>query len=234
MTEPMEYKLFWYPGSCARMSFVALEEIGAPWELNVVDRIADEPSYRDVNPKGKVPALVAEGRTFTENPALLTFLARRHPEARLLPAPESSAGQEALELMSWFAAGVHPAITRQRIPQLFCDDPGSFESISARARALLEESFGLIERRLGNGPWILGEEWTIVDVYVLWLWFRATGSGMDGAPYPNCIDHAGRCQERPSVATALDREELEFRRLREDGKIPDSIPDFQAGRAPIF
>jgi glutathione S-transferase len=234
MTDSSEYRLFWYPGSCARMSFVALEEIGAPWELNVVDRIANEPSYREVNPKGKVPALVAEGRTFTENPAILTYLARRHPEARLLPAPDSLASQEALELMSWFSAGIHPAITRFRLPQLFCDDPGAFESISARARALLEESFGLLEERLGGRDWMFGDEWAIVDAYVLWLWFRATGSGMDGTPFPNCISHARRCQERPSVATALDREELEFRRLREEGKMPDSVPDYQAGRAPVY
>lgn len=234
MTTSPEYRLFWYPGSCSRMPFVALEEIGADWELTVVDRIADEPTYRDVNPKGKVPALVAESRTFTENPAILTYLARRHPEVGLLPAADSIAGQEALELMSWFAAGMHPAVTRLRLPYLFSDEPGSFASISGRAKALLEESFGLIEERLADRDWMLGDQWTMVDTYMLWLWFRATGSGMDGMQFPNCIDLARRCEERPSVATALDREELEFERLRDAGKIPPATRDYQAGRAPAF
>ena len=50
----------------------------------------------------------------------------------------------------------------------------------------------------------------------------------------NCIDAARRCQERPSVVAALDREELEFGRLREAGLIPDYTPAYQAGRAPEF
>lgn len=229
-----DYTLHWFPGACSRMSFVALEEIGAPWELVVVDRIADEDSYREVNPKGKVPALVTEGRTFTENPAILTYLDRRNPGVGLLPSEDPVESQEALELMSWFAAGVHPAITRQRIPSLFVDEPAAFDSVRVKARAQLEEIFGILELRLEGRNWLFGDRWRIVDAYFLWIWFRATGSGMDGNPYPNCIDAARRCQERPSVAAALDREELEFARLQEAGRIPEYIPAYQAGRAPEF
>ena len=42
-----------------------------------------------------------------------------------------------------------------------------------------------------------------VDAYMLWLWFRATGSGMDGAPFPRCADHARRTEQRPSVMRDL-------------------------------
>lgn len=227
------YTLFWYPGSCARTPFVALEEIGAPFDVVVIDRLADEASYRDINPKGKVPALRAEGRTYTENPALLTYLASRHPDADLLPTDPVSS-HEALELMSWFAAGIHPPITRQRLPSRFSDDPAAFESIQAFARAQLEEAFGIIENRLDGREWLFGEQWRIVDAYLLWLWFRATGSGMDGGPFPNSADHGRRCQLRPSVVAVLDREELEFERLEAAGKIPESVPAYQVGRAPEF
>lgn len=232
MADAPAYTLFWYPGSCARVSYVALEESGAPFAVEVVDRIADEASYRAVNPKGKVPALRAEGRTFTENPAIVTYLAARHPEAGLLPSGDSAASQEALELMSWFAAGVHPPITRQRIPHLFSDDPAAHEGIRLKARAQLEEIFAIVEARLDGREWLFDDRWHVVDAYLLWTWFRATGSGMDGTPFPNCIDHARRCQERASVAAVLDHEELEFERLREAGRIPDYIPAYQAGRAP--
>lgn len=234
------YELFWYPGSCARIPFVALEEIGTPFSVSVIEPFDgevtyhDDLRYRDVNPKGKVPALVAEGRTFTENPALLTYLDARHPEAKLLPERDETARHEALELMSWFAAGVHPPITRQRLPRLFCDEPAAYDSIRAYARAQLEDAFTLIEHRLSDQRWMFGDEWSMVDTYVLWLWFRSTGSGMDGSPFPSCIDHARRCQERPSVATVLDREEAEFDRLKQAGRIPDFLPEYQVGRAPKF
>jgi glutathione S-transferase len=228
-----DYELFWYPGTCARVSFVALEEIGASFEVNVVDLIAGRSRYSEVNPKGKVPALLSEGKVITENPALLTYLADRHPEARLLPSGAPDLEREVLETMSWFAAGVHPPITRQRFPMHLCDEPAAYESIRARARAQLEACFGIIEGRLDGGEWLFGD-WSILDVYLLWLWFRATGSGMPGAQFPNCVDHARRCEARPTVASVLDREEAELARFRAAGSIPDYFPDYQAGRSPDF
>jgi glutathione S-transferase len=229
-----DYRLYWYPGTCARVTYVALEEIGAPYEVTLVDLIGGpDPGYAEVNPKGKVPTLIAGGRAITENPAIQTYLSRRHPEAGLLPNGDAGRELEALELMSWFAAGVHPPITRQRFPRFFTSDPDAWPEIQARARAQLEDSFRLIERRLGAGEWLY-EDWTVLDVYLLWLWFRATGSGMDGAAFPACAAHAARCEARPSVASVLDREEAQLAELRAAGRVPDHVPAFQAGRAPTF
>lgn len=230
-----ECRLFWYPGTCARVTFVALEEIGEPFAVTVVDLIGGpDPGYAEINPKGKVPALRVDGRTITENPAIHTYLSRRHPDAGLLPTGDSGVELEALETMSWFAAGVHPPITRQRFPRFFCDDPEAFPDIQRKARIQLEECFALIERRLAEqGDWLFGE-WSVIDAYLLWLWFRATGSGLDGSMFPRCAAHARRCEARPSVAKVLDREEAELARLDAAGRVPDHIPPYQAGRAPSF
>ncbi|MFT3866669.1 MAG: glutathione S-transferase family protein [Solirubrobacterales bacterium] len=228
-----DYRLFWSPGTCARVPFVALEEIGCPYAVTVVDKAAKgRPDYIAMNPKGKVPTLLADGRAVTENPAIQLFLARRHPEAGLLPAGPAEE-LEALELMSWFAAGIHPAITRQRYPQLFSEEPAAWASIRVRARVQLEEAFTILERRLRHGGWLF-DAWSVVDVYLLWLWFRATGSGMDGTEFPACADLARRCEARPSVAKVLDREEREFDLLLAQGRAPASSPPFQVGRAPTF
>jgi len=226
------YRLYWAPGTCARVAYVALEEIGAPYEVVVVDKArGPQPEYLEVNRKGKVPALMVGSRLITENPAIQFYLSRRHPEAALLPT-EGQKGIEALELVSWFAAGVHRYITPLRLPQLFCDLPDAWPSIRAIARRELEGAFEIIEDRLDGREWIL-DSWSLADVHLLWLWFRATGSGMDGSRFPRCIAHALRCEARPSVAFVLDREEEEFERLRAAGKVPPQVPDFQVGRAPV-
>jgi glutathione S-transferase len=232
------YRLYWIPGTCARVIYVALQEVGAPYEVVLVDRQkGPTPEYLEVNPKGKVPALEVGPLVITENPAIQTFLARRHPEAGLLPT-EGQPGVEALETISWFAAGIHRFITPMRFPRMFCDLEQAWPSIRATARAELERAFAIVERRLAGRDWILNE-WSLADVHLLWLWFRATGSGMDGSQFPRCIAHAARCEARPSVAFVLDREEEEFARLREAGLVravvPNSqVPDFQVGRAPLY
>ncbi len=229
-----QYRLYWYPGTCARVPYVALEEIGEPYEAVLVDKLGGpDPAYAAINPKGKVPALVLGSRTITENPAIQTFLARRHPEAALLPAGELGVEIEVLETISWFAAGVHPYVTRLRFPRFFTDRTDAYESIRAVARAQLEEAFAIIEARLQGRGWLFGE-WSLADVHLLWLWFRATGSGMDGTAFPRCIEHAVRCEARPSVAAVLEREEDEYLRLREAGRVPANVPDFQVGHARVF
>jgi glutathione S-transferase len=226
------YRLFWYPGTCSRVAFVALEEIGIPYDLTLVDRMRRAaPWYLAINPKGKVPALATDGRTITENPAIQTYLARRHPEACLLPVGNADIEIDVLETISWFAAGVHPLVTRLRFPRVFSDLPESHPGIRTIACHLLEEAFAILEARLGDRDWLYGE-WSIVDAYMLWLWFRATGSGMPGGAFPHCAAHARRCEARPSVAKVLDREEFELERLRVEGLLPANLPDFQVGRAP--
>jgi glutathione S-transferase len=68
--------LYWWPGTCSRVTLVALEEIGEPFELHLVDKIAGDDRgtpYRTVNPKGKVPALRIDGRILTETSAIALF-----------------------------------------------------------------------------------------------------------------------------------------------------------------
>ncbi len=226
--EPAGTVLYWFPGTCARVALVALEEIGEPFELELVNRLdPDYPhaAYAALNPTGKVPTLALDGAVITENPAIQTALARRHPQAGLMPAGEEL---DALSTMCWFAAGVHPHITRLRFPARVCDDPAAFESVRAHAREPLAQAFTILERRLTDREWLYGE-WTILDVYMLWLWFRATGSGLDGTPFGRCAEHAARCEERPSVARTLAREDAAWAELTEAGLIPADWPEQQAG-----
>ena len=158
-------ELFWYPGTCARVPFIALEEIGAAYETRLVrllDRDERAAYERDVNPKSRVPALRIDGRLITENPAIQTYLARRYPGARLLPEDPDEA-LDALVLMSWFAAGIHPVITRTRFPMFVCDRAESHDDIRRRGREALAASFAILEARLSDRPWLFGDRWSIVD-----------------------------------------------------------------------
>jgi glutathione S-transferase len=225
------YRLYWYPGTCARVPFVALEEIGEPYELILEDRIAPTQEYLQINPKGSVPTLIAGDRTITENAAIQTYLARRHPAVGLLPTGSLEVETAALEIQSWFGSTVHPLVRQLRVPQWYCEDPETHAGLRASALVKLERVFTLLEDRLENREWLF-EKWSILDAYLLWLWFRATGSGMDGTMFPRCATHAMNCEERPSLRKVLQHEEAEFSRLREEGKIPDWVRPFQAGHAP--
>jgi glutathione S-transferase len=227
------YRLYWYPGTCSRIPYVALEKIGDPFELVLEDRMANGPDYLKINPKGSVPALLVNGRVLTENLAIQTYLARRHPDTELLPLGDVETEARVLELLSWFASSIHPLVRQLRFPRWYSDDPESHASLRAKATPLLQTAFMILEERLEDRDWLF-DQWSLVDVHLLWLWFRATGSGFDGSAFDRLAAHAARCEAQPCVARVLDHEERQLAELRESGKVPDWVLPFQAGHAPLI
>src|SRR5439155_6774292 len=105
--------LYFSPGSSSMATHIALNEIGVPFEAKLTalhrneHRAAD---YLAVNPEGKVPTLMIDGRPLTEVAAGLWYLARRHPEAGLLPQHgDIEAEARVISWMSFIASTIHPA-----------------------------------------------------------------------------------------------------------------------------
>jgi glutathione S-transferase len=219
--EVAHMRVHWYPGTCARAVLVTLEEIGLPYEPRLLLRTDPDVMTRykaEVNPKGKVPVLQTGTQTITEIPIIQTFLAQRHPEARLLPAdPDESV--EALSLMCYMASGIHPLIARIRFPTVATDDAASHERIRAVAKDQLADAFALFEKRLGAGQWLF-KEWCVADAYLQWCWFRGVGSGIDPGPYPHLADFHRRSEARPSLERVIELEETTWEKLVAEGATP--------------
>jgi glutathione S-transferase len=212
--------LYCAPGACSRVPLIALEEIGQPYEVNLVRFMKGEhrtPHYLSVNPKGKVPLLVADGVPLSENAAILVYLAHAYPQAKLLPLNQGAMRDaKNLSLLAWCSSGIHPIITRIRLPQMFCDVKEGQARVREMAIEAMAPNFALIEETLSRQPWML-KEWSLIDAYVYWIWLRSIGSGFDGAPYPHFADHAKRMEERPCVQRALEREAQDESQLADEG-----------------
>src|SRR5262249_12953402 len=146
--------LYFAPGSSSMAPHVALHEIGVPFESRPISFLKREnrtPAYLALNPEGKVPTLLIDGRPLSEVAAIMFYLARRFPEARLLPEGDIEAEAQVVSWMSFIAATVHPA-RRQGIEY---------------ARGI----FGLADRRLGNREWAVAH-YSIADIHLFRLFWR--------------------------------------------------------------
>ena len=174
--------LYLSPGSSSMAVHIALHEIGEPFELHVVSLAGKEnraPDYLALNPEGKVPTLLVDGRPLTEVAAILFYLARRYPEAGLWPEGDIEVEAQAISWMSFIAATIHPA-RRQGID---------------RSR----EVFEIAERRLGQHEWAL-PRYSVADIHLFRLYWRFVGWA-DPAPgaFPNLSAHYARMMARPAV-----------------------------------
>jgi glutathione S-transferase len=220
----MKLKLYFSPGACSRVSLIALEETGAPFETHLLAFMAGEhrhPDYLGLNPAGKVPTLVADGEPITQNVAILTFLARSFPEARLLPA-SSTLLEEArmLGMLVSFTADLHPIVTRIAFPQLMVEHADSADLLRKKAMETMKSQLAPYELRLASQDWLASDAWSILDAYLFWVWGRITGAGFDPVPFPAIASHFARVEQRPSVQRALAREAEAVKILERRGLMP--------------
>jgi glutathione S-transferase len=204
-----ELKLYFAPGSCSRATLIALEETGLPYTAQVVAFMHYEQGtaeYLALNPKGKVPLLLADGRPITETVAIMGWLAEMYPQAGLLPHAATPYDRaQIIGDLAWASAALHGLIARLRFPMMFSNMPEAYEGVFDLASTTMAKNFALIETRLTGRDWWHGE-WSVQDAYLYWVWTRTTDAGFDTSPYTNFKAHAARMEARPSVQRALARE----------------------------
>lgn len=221
MSSETDIVLHFAPGTCARVPLIALEEIGVPFETRLVAFMKGghrEPDFLARNPAGKVPVLEIDGAVLTQNSAILVYLARRFPGARLLPLTGDMLDEaKMLSRLIWFSADLHPLVTRIRMPHFFCDLEGAPDRVRALGMEGMRFQLRTLERDLARQPWLLGDDWSVLDAYLFWVWFRITGAGFDATDFPAIADHHGRMSIRPATQRALAREAAALTELADLG-----------------
>lgn len=197
-------KLFYTPGTCALASLITLEEAGAEYEIARVDFSQQQqrsPEYLEINPKGRVPALVTDDGILTETPAILTYIAQSFPQAKLIPTDPFGFAR-AQEFASYLCSTVHPAHAHRVRGYRWADDEAAIAEMARKAPSVMADCFELIEREIFEGPWVMGAAFTICDPYLFTIsgWLKA--DGVDIAQFPKVREHRERMSERESVAKA--------------------------------
>ena len=204
-------RLWFAPQTCARVTLTALEEIGHPFDTRLIAFMAGEhrgDEFLAINPAGKVPALETDQGVIVQNGAILTYLADLFPEAGLLPKPADPIGRaDVLADLFRCSSDLHPLVTRFVMAPMISTDAADAPRIRARAAEGLTLQLSPLEQRLAAQPWMLGQEWSILDAYLAWIWFRITGAGFDHSRFPALQGHFAKAAERPSAIAALKREE---------------------------
>ncbi|HVB83205.1 MAG TPA: glutathione S-transferase N-terminal domain-containing protein [Candidatus Binataceae bacterium] len=201
--------LYYAPGACSMASHIGIEESGAPYETKLVSLTNGEQrseAYLRINPRGKVPALSVDGAILTENTAILTYLAKKFPAAKLLLA-DPLAEARCISTMAWFSNIVHPSFTHINRPERFADDPAAHATLKATGRKNFWANVREIDALLEGKDWMMGTQYTVCDPYA--LVFYGWGVRID-LPMKELAAYTAfkdRMLLRPAVRKILEREQ---------------------------
>jgi glutathione S-transferase len=208
----MSDEIVFYHNPMSRASMVhwMLEEVGAPYRVELLDfekREHKKPEYLAVNPMGKVPAIVHRGVVVTEVAAICAYLADAFPAAKLAPPADHPSRGTYYRWLFFTAGCVEAAVTDHVFKRPPPERPGVIGYGS------YEDTLNALEKAITPGPFVLGEAFSAADVYV--------GSQIGWGLMMKTIDsrpafaaYAKRCQDRPAAQRARAQSEALTKTLK--------------------
>lgn len=206
------YTLYYFPSTASMAPHMVLEEIGAPYELALVDRNADEHKsarYLKLNPSGLIPVLIDGDLVLTESAAICLHLADRHADANLVPPVGSN---QRAHLYKWLLY-LSNTLQAELISYFYPERIGgtAADIVAANAEARIGKMLDLIEHHLAyeGGPWMLGAQYSIVDVYLLMLARWTRGFAHPARGRPALAKFLAAMAGRPAIQRTFARESLQ-------------------------
>lgn len=197
-------KLYYAPAACSQAPHIVAREANLPIELAKVEfpskRTADGEDLTAVNPKGAVPALKLDsGEVLTENAVILQYLADQSADLAL--ARDGIERYRELEWLNFIATELHKGFG-----PLW--NPATPDSFKEATREALGKKFDYLQEKIGDGPYILGDRFSILDAYAFAVlnWTRI--HKIDIARWPGLVAYLDRIAGRPAVQETLRAEGL--------------------------
>jgi glutathione S-transferase len=205
--EKMGLVFYYAPQSTATVVHWAIEELGIPHEKVKIDlRAGDQkkPEYLKLNPNGKVPLLVHDGKPLFESLAINIHLGETFGVEKQLFPPPGIERAEAIQWMTWMQVTVGDAVSRflrntsDRFPAELRN-----EKAGEAAKAEVEDLLKILDDALAGKEYLAGGRFSLADVHVAsWMtYFQYFNFNL--TPYKNINAWVARCTARPAFAKTL-------------------------------
>lgn len=198
-------QLYYFPGTISVAVAIALHEANIPFEPILVDfknREQHSSQYHKINPNGRVPVLITPDGLLSETGAILDYIAAITPEANLIPSDPYMAAKMR-EMMYYLAATAHINHAHKIRGHRWADEQSSWEDMAAKMTKNMTENTDHIERHCLNGPFVLGEHFSLADPYLYVLSTWLTGDGVDLMQFPKLTAFRALMASRPSVKAVV-------------------------------
>ncbi len=209
-------QLHYYPSTASMIPHLVLEELGAPFELVLVDRAADahkSPAYLQINPNGLLPALTDGDLVLYETAAICLHLCDTFADKQLAPPPGTAGRAHFYKWLVWLTNTLQTSLIVYFYPERWVAEGNTAGAAEVKAQAqkkvgaLLDQLDAELARH--GGPWFMGQAFTALDPYVFTLcrWTR-NFSARPARALPHLGPYLQRVLERPATQRVMAREGL--------------------------
>lgn len=203
--------LYALPSSAAMAPHILLREIGAPFDLVLLDPDKAEhkrPEYLALNPHGRVPTLVDGATVLYEAAAICLHLADIHPDTALAPPLATAERAAFYRELVYMTNSVQADMMLYFYPQRYVAGDGAQTAFKAMAEARLNDHFDGLDRGLEGRDWMLESGWSALDPYLFMLCRWTRFMNRPARTLPNLGPYLARMLDRPAVRACFAAEGL--------------------------
>ncbi|WP_186647137.1 glutathione S-transferase family protein [Fluviispira vulneris] len=204
-------KFYFSTSTCSTSCHIALEELSLEYTPIEVSWKRDQnvAELNKLNPLGAVPVLISsQGKTLTQNTAILEYLADQNPTAQLLAAHGTWERSETMSWVAFVASDLQKAFTpffqAKDISQSETAQKEIKDFAAKKINSLLEH----IEKNLAGKDYIMGNQFTIADAYLFTIIGWTKWVQISTLNFKNITNYMKRVYERPAVQSVLKKENM--------------------------
>ena len=195
-------KLYYSTGSCSLAPDIVLHEAGATFDRVKVDlqkKVTETgANYRDVNPKGSVPALqLDDGQVLTEVAAIVQYIGDQFPDRKLVPPAGTIERYRVQEWLSFVGTELHKSFSA-----FFRKAPDAWQDTMREAIGF---RFDFLTKNLEGKQYLMGDTFTVADAYCFAVirWTEMEMTKLDLSRWPLLMEYKNRIAARPAVHAAM-------------------------------
>ena len=207
------YKLFYYPGNASMVPHFLLEELGVEYQLMLVDRKTQaqkSADYLKLNPTGRIPTLVdtqgGSDLVVFESSAICLHLLDKHPDSQLIPDLGDPMRSKFYQWLMYLNNTVQAELMIYFYPDKHTLDASGAQAIASRQEQRLTEMFVLLDTELANKKYLLGDQFTVCDLFLFMLADWADGFSRAPMSMKNLSRNLKLVAQRPSIVQAYKNE----------------------------
>ncbi|MGZ8253391.1 MAG: glutathione S-transferase family protein [Burkholderiaceae bacterium] len=208
-------QLYYHPGNASLAPHMLLEEIGAPFELVLVDRASaahKSPAYLKLNPNGQIPVLVDGDFVLYEAAAICLYLADEYPEAKLAPPLRTPERGHFYQWLFWCTNTLQAMLMHYFYGERVVDegDSGAAAQVKQQAELRVGAMLDRLDDQMAShgGDWLLGSTFSAVDPYALMLCRWTRNFARPARSLPRLAPYLQRMLAQPAVQRAFATEKL--------------------------
>jgi glutathione S-transferase len=196
--------LYGTPGSRAVRTLWMLEELGLPYE-NIPTHFANgdtkKPEYLALNPNGRIPTLVDDGKAFWESMAINLYLAKKYDKGLQPKTLEDEA--HAIQWSVWAMTEVETPLIEVLLHRMFLPAEQREEKLAQAGLEKLQAPLRVLDAQLATRKHVLGDQYTVADVNLASVLSWAPLVQIDLSAYPHLTRWLTECSTRPAAKAAM-------------------------------